>query len=92
MTELLIVSLSTAFIITAVEELLFNMGKWRGLLALFVSIIGSYLTLRHNWGFIVFTSFGASFAGMTCAMLVGTLIEAREPRVVSGLPRRVPPI
>jgi len=92
MTELIIVSLSTAFVLTAVEELLISLGKWRGLLALVVSLFASYFVIDHTWGLIVFTSFAASFLGMTCTMLVRTLLEVNDPRTLRGVPRRVPPL
>jgi hypothetical protein len=92
MTNLVIISLATAFILTAVEELLIFLGKWRGLLALLLSFIASYSIGIHSWGMLVFLSLAGSFGGMTCAMLVPTLIESRDPRIVRGLPRRVPPL
>lgn len=92
MTELIIAALSTAFILTAVEELIISLGKWRGLLALVLSILASYFIMDHNWGRIIFTALGASFLGMTCTMLVRTLLEVNDPRTLRGVPRRVPPL
>ena len=92
MTELIIASLATAFILTAVEELLIALGKWRGLLAFVLSLLASYFVMDHNWGRIVFTSLAASFLGMTCTLLVRTLLEVNDPRTMRGVPRRVPPL
>ncbi|NDA61956.1 MAG: hypothetical protein EBX50_07930 [Chitinophagia bacterium] len=92
MTNLIIISLATAFIITAVEELLIVLGKWRGLAAFVLSLMFSYFVLEHLWGRIIVISLSASFLGMTCSMLVRTLLEVNDTRTIRGVPRRVPPL
>jgi hypothetical protein len=92
MTELVIVALATACVLTAVEELIITLGKWRGLLALIMGSLGSYFTLQHGWGLIIFTALASSFTGMTASLLVADLIESRNPRTLRGLPRRIPPL
>jgi hypothetical protein len=92
MTELLIVSLSTAFIVTAVEELIYSIGKFKGLLALACSFLGAYFTVSGTWGLITFTAIASSFAGMFLSMSAMNLIETRDSRTVRNLPRRIPPL
>jgi len=92
MTDLVIISLATAFVLTGVEELLISLGKWRGILALLLSLIGTISIGTSGWGVLVFLSLASSFGGMTCAMLVSTLIDSRDPRAIRGVPRRVPPL
>jgi len=92
MTDLVIISLAVAFVLTGVEELIFPIGKWRGLLALVLSTLASIATVEQKWGIVICTALACSFASMTCAMLVSTLIDSRDPRVLRGVPRRVPPL
>jgi hypothetical protein len=92
MISLVIASLSTAFVLTAVEELIKNLGKYRGLLALGIGFLGTYFTGTHTPGMLIFTSLAAGFVGLTCSMSVLSLIESRNPRIVRGMPRRVPPL
>ncbi|CAB4152566.1 hypothetical protein UFOVP621_16 [uncultured Caudovirales phage] len=92
MTALLITSLATAFALTVVEELLFSLRKWRGLFAFAVSMLGSYFTVQQDWGLIVFTALGSAFAGTAAAISILNLVESRDPRIVRGLPRRIPPL
>lgn len=92
MISLVIASLATAFVLTAIEELIINLGKYRGLVALAISSLGVYFTGTTLPGMLIFTSLAAGFAGLTLAISVATLLESRSVRVVRGLPRRVPPI
>jgi hypothetical protein len=92
MTALLITSLATAFALTVVEELLFSLRKWRGLFAFTVSMLGAYFTVQHDLGLIVFTALGSAFAGTAASMSILNLVESRDPRIVRGLPRRIPPL
>ena len=92
MTELLIVSLSTAFIVTAVEELIYPIGKFKGLVALVFSFLGAYFTVSGTWGLVTFTAIASSFAGMFLSMSAMNLIETRDSRAVRNLPRRIPPL
>jgi hypothetical protein len=92
MTALLITSLATAFALTVIEELLFSLKKWRGFFAFAVSMLGAYFTVQQNWGLIVFTALGSAFAGTAASMAILNLVESRDPRIVRGLPRRIPPL
>lgn len=92
MTELVIISLATAFVISAVDELLFPLGKWRGLVSLGISILGSVMLVEYNVGLIAFTALASSFGGIVCSMLVRTLVESNDPRLVRGVPKRIPPL
>jgi hypothetical protein len=92
MISLVIASLATAFVLTAVEELLMNLGKYRGLLAFLVSLLGAYFTDTTKPGMLIFTGFAAAFAGITLSVSVVSLLESRDPRIVRRLPRRVPPL
>jgi len=92
MISLVIASLATAFVLTAVEELVINLGKYRGLLAFFISLLGTYFTDTTKPGMLIFTALASAFAGITLSVSVVSLLESRDPRIVRRLPRRVPPL
>lgn len=92
MLSLVVASLSTAFVLTAVEELVANLGKYRGLAAFFFSLLGVYFTGTTKPGLLIFTALAAGFAGITLSVSVVSLLESRDPRIVRRLPRRVPPL
>lgn len=92
MYGLLVISLATAFVITAIEGLFVPLGKWRGLVALIMSSLGAVFALGLNYGMLVFTSLASSFLSMVISLLVTNLLESQDPRTLRGLPRRVPPL
>jgi hypothetical protein len=92
MNNLIIAALSTAFILTGIEELLGSLGKYRGFAALFLSGLAVYFTGEVPIGSLIFTSFAAAFAGLTLSVSVVNLLESRDTRIVKRLPRRVPPL
>jgi len=92
MVTLVITALATAFVLTAIEELVRNLGKFRGLVAFLISLLGAYFTGPNDWGMIIFTAFAGAFAGLACSMSILNLIESREPRTLRGMPQRIPPL
>jgi hypothetical protein len=91
MTELLLISFATAFIISAIEGTLISLGKWRGLVALLLSAGGAYLIVP-DWKVAIVTSLASSFIGMCSAVLIETTIEKANIKTVNRMPRRVPPM
>jgi len=91
MTELLLISFATAFIISAIEGIFISLGKWRGLAALLFSAGGAYLIVT-DWKVGIVTALASSFIGMCAAVLIETTIEKANIKTVNRMPRRVPPM
>lgn len=69
MTTVLIVSMATACILTAVEGLIFQLGKWRGLLGLIASL-GFCLVLGTKLSYLPVYGLAATFGGLVMSILV----------------------
>lgn len=85
MSDVLVVSLATACILTAIEGLLIPLGKWRGLLAL-ITGAGFLLILGERWPRIFIDAFAVTFVGLTLSLIVEQLFSGPDSR---RLPRRV---
>ena len=85
---ILIAALATAFILTAVESLLIPLGKWRGLLALGISML-ALINLEVKWLYLVVYAFASTFVGLTLSILVDQLFTGSTRRDFRDLPRRV---
>ena len=86
MTTVLIASMATACILTAVEGLIFQLGKWRGLLGL-VAALGFCLTLDTKLSYLPVYGLAATFGGLVLSILV----EQLSPPAKTNLPDRVLP-
>lgn len=91
MTELLVAAWAVACILTAIEELLISLGKWRGLLALSMSTVACLVLRPLGWDQIFYV-LAAAFLGLTSSVIVENLVTGTPERVIRGLPRRVPPL
>lgn len=91
MVDILIISMASACILTAVEGLLISLGKFRGLLALGASI-GGFLSLGIKTSYLPVYGLAATFGGLTLSLFV-ELIFTEQPTAVSRrLPNRIPPL
>lgn len=84
MSEVLLVALAVACILTALEGLVFSMGKWRGLIAITISLI-FLIMLGDIWPHIFVDTLAATFVGLTASLFV----EQAFSQDVRTLPRRV---
>jgi hypothetical protein len=91
MIELLVAAWATACVLTAIEELLISLGRWRGLLALFMSTIACLVMLPMSLN-LIFYVLASAFVGLTSSIVVETVFTGTPERVSRGLPRRVPPL
>lgn len=91
MTSLLVAAWATACVLTAIEELLISLGRWRGLLALTMSTVACLVLRPMAWDQI-FYILAASFLGLISSVVTENLITGTPDRVTRGLPRRVPPL
>jgi chromate transport protein ChrA len=89
MTELLVAAWATACVLTAIEELLITLGRWRGLLALTMSTVACFVLRPIGWDQI-FYILAAAFIGLISSVVVESLIAETPERIQRGLPRRVP--
>jgi uncharacterized protein involved in cysteine biosynthesis len=89
MTTVLISGLATACILTAVEGLLINLGKWRGLVSLLLSILFC-INLGTKLRYLTAYTLAATFVGLTLSYLVEQLFTGVNPRTARGLPNRIP--
>lgn len=93
MTTLLICSLATAFILTAVEELIFPLKKLRGL---FATLLAGGFSFAMGVALIELLPYtlAAAFAGLVTALVVESTLTTKDDldRIVKELPRRVPPL
>jgi len=89
MTTVIISGLATACILTAVEGLLINLGKWRGLVSLLLSILFC-INLGTKLRYLTTYTLAATFVGLTLSYLVEQLFTGVNPRTARGLPNRIP--
>ena len=92
METLLLASLSAAFVINAIDELLFPIGKWRGLVSLAVSTACVFLTGDCPLTKSIFMSMAGGFTSLVITAIIGLSVPKDMVRVQRGLPRRVPPL
>jgi hypothetical protein len=85
---ILIASLATAFILTAVDSLLIPLGKWRGLLA-FVLATLALINLEVKWLYLLVYACASTFIGLTVSLLVDQIFAGATRRDIQDLPRRV---
>lgn len=91
MTTFLVIAWSTACVLTAVEELFMSLGRWRGLLALTMSTIGTLVLVPFGWPQIFYV-LATSFAGLTSSVVVEQVFTGQPERAKRGLPKRIPPL
>jgi hypothetical protein len=84
----LIAGLATACILTAVESLIKPLGKWRGLLALVLSLLAC-LNLSTRPLYIVVYTLAATFVSLTISLATEQILVGISPRQTRGLPNRV---
>jgi hypothetical protein len=84
----LIAGLATACILTAVESLIKQLGKWRGLLALIVSLLAC-LNLNTKPLYLVVYTLAATFVSLTISLATEQILVGISPRQGRGLPNRV---
>ena len=89
MSNVLIVAFATGCVLTAVESLIAPLGKWRGLLALLFSVLGTTIMIPLNRA-TIFEILASTFLGLTSSLLVEQTFVGVNARDLSGLPRRVP--
>lgn len=93
MTILLICALSTAFVLRAVEELVFPLKKLRGIFALLLAAGFTFLMGVAGLELIPYT-LASAFAGLVMALVVESTLTSSDDlsRIVREMPRRVPPL
>lgn len=91
MTDLIVAALSTACLLTAIEELLISIGKWRGLVALSMSTVACLVLRPMGWDQIFYV-FASAFLGLVSSVVVETVFMGQPERMSRGLPRRIPPL
>jgi uncharacterized protein involved in cysteine biosynthesis len=84
----LIAGLATACILTAVESLVKQLGKWRGLLALILSLLAC-LNLSTRPLYLIVYALAATFVGLTLSLITEQILIGISPRQGNGLPNRV---
>jgi hypothetical protein len=84
----LIAALATACILTAVESLIKPLGKWRGLLALVLSLL-SCLNLNTRPLYLVVYALASTFVSLTVSLATEQILVGISPRQARGLPSRV---
>ena len=84
----LIAGLATACILSAVESLIKQLGKWRGLLALIVSLLAC-LNLNTKPLYLVVYTLAATFVSLTISLATEQILVGISPRQGRGLPNRV---
>jgi hypothetical protein len=84
----LIAGLATACILTAVESLIKPLGKWRGLLALVLSLLAC-LNLNTRPLYLVVYTLAATFVSLTVSLATEQILVGISPRQERGLPNRV---
>jgi len=87
MDTILISALATACILSAVEAFLISVGKWRGLLAIVLSVIFC-LTLIVRLRFLFPYILASTFIGLTLSLLVEKIFTGLPK---GNLPNRIPP-
>ena len=89
MVNLILISLAVAFFVSAFEELVRPLGKWRGLFSLAVAFGGCFLAGGMSIGVAIVTAVAAAFVGIVVTFVVQSVFAPKELRV---LPRRIPPL
>jgi hypothetical protein len=89
MTTVFIAGLATACLLTAVEGLLINLGKFRGLLSFILSTLFC-INLGTSLKDLVVYTLATTFVGLTLSYLVEQLFTGVNPRTARGLPNRIP--
>jgi uncharacterized protein involved in cysteine biosynthesis len=84
----LIAGLATACILTAVESLIKPLGKWRGLLALILSLLAC-LNLNTVPLYLLVYTLAATFVSLTVSLATEQILVGISPRQSRGLPNRV---
>jgi hypothetical protein len=84
----LIAALATACILTAVESLIKPLGKWRGLLALVLSLLAC-LNLNTRPLYLVVYALASTFVSLTVSLATEQILVGTSPRQERGLPNRV---
>jgi hypothetical protein len=84
----LIAGLATACILTAVESLVKPLGKWRGLLALILSLLAC-LNLNTRLLYLVVYTLATTFISLTLSLATEQLLTGVTARELRGLPNRV---
>ena len=84
----IIAGLATACILTAVESLVKPLGKWRGLLALILSLLAC-LNLSTRLLYLVVYTLATTFVGLTLSLATEQVLTGISPRQARGLPNRV---
>jgi hypothetical protein len=84
----LIAGLATACILTAVESLIKPLGKWRGLLALVLSLLAC-LNLNTRPLYMVVYTLASTFVSLTVSLATEQILVGISPRQTRGLPNRV---
>jgi len=87
MGTLIISALATACILAAVEAFLIKLGKWRGLLAIVLSLIFC-LTLTVRLRFLFPYVLASTFVGLTLSLIVEQIFTGLPK---GDLPKRIPP-
>ena len=86
MTNILIASLATACILTAVESLIFSLGKFRGLLALVASVL-MLLGIGIKASHLAVYGLAVTFLGLVMAIVVEEIFSGIDAK---QLPKRIP--
>lgn len=86
MTDVIIAGMATACILTAVEGLIFPLGKWRGFLALGASL-GALVSLGTLPSYLPVYGLATAFLGLVLSLLVEQVFTTPDAK---QLPRRVP--
>lgn len=86
MTDVIIAGMATACILTAVEGLIFPLGKWRGLLALGASL-GALVSLGTPVAYLPVYGLATAFLGLVLSLFVEQAFGMPDAK---QLPRRVP--
>jgi hypothetical protein len=84
----MIAGLATACILTAVESLIKPLGKWRGLLALVLSLLAC-INLNTRPLYLVVYTLATTFVGLTLSLATEQVLTGISPRQARGLPNRV---
>jgi len=85
---ILIAALATACILTAIENLLIPLGKWRGLFALGISML-ALINLEVKWLYLIVYALASTFIGLTLSILVDQIFAGSTRRNFRDLPKRV---
>ena len=86
MTTVIIAGLATACILTAVEGLIFSLGKWRGLLALGASV-ATLLGLGIKLSYLPVYGLAVTFLGLVLSLAVEQVFSGIDAK---QLPKRIP--